>query len=120
MCVCVCVCVCVLNRMTKFLAIMTHGIEFFSTILENYFLWTSEVSDIRKVILKISLRTKRISRIRNGEKKNEKEYFSVPFLSVTYNNYCICICFDGVVIAALRTRLFKIYCAPPNLGITRM
>jgi hypothetical protein len=30
-----------------------------------------------------------------------------------------CICFDGVVIAAQCTATFKIYCAPPNLGITK-
>ena len=34
--------------------------------------------------------------------------------------YCICICFDGVVIGAQCTAtFFRIYCAPPNLGITR-
>ena len=32
--------------------------------------------------------------------------------------FCICICFDGMVIAAQCTATFsKIYCAPPNLGI---
>ena len=31
---------------------------------------------------------------------------------------CVCICFDGVVIAAQSTAIFlKIYCAPPNSGI---
>ena len=34
--------------------------------------------------------------------------------------FCICICFDGVVIPAQCTAtFFKIYCAPANLGITR-
>ena len=36
-----------------------------------------------------------------------------------FNNplYCICICFDGVVIAANALRPFNTYCTPPNLDI---
>ena len=40
-------------------------------------------------------------------------YFTLHFTFVLY-------CFDGVVIATLmHCDLFKIYCAPANLGITR-
>ena len=34
--------------------------------------------------------------------------------------FIVLYCIDGVVLAALmHCGLFKIYCAPPNLGITR-
>ena len=51
-----------------------------------------------------------------------KSFFGVniTFFQHRGRYLCFCICFDVLVIAGLKHYdLFEIYCAPPNLGITR-